>query len=201
MNLVGVFSGIGGFELGFEQEGYRILGVCEIDPFCQSVLRLRFPMVPLFPDIRTFSLEDFLVKTLASLGKRPELMERKADYGLNSKAQSSSFIPHGLSSKTSGILGAGGCPSCGATCKGSGMPACRFECEPVTWEPPMRVLESSLLPTPTASSYGSCRGGGSGRVGKWRKSLHGLGIQDPDDWERLQGFPVGWTDVQRSVTP
>jgi hypothetical protein len=53
-------------------------------------------------------------------------------------------------------------------------PACRFECAPVTWEPPISVPESSLLPTPTASSYGSCRGGGSGRVGKWRASLSAM---------------------------
>lgn len=60
----------------------------------------------------------------------------------------------------------------------------------------MNAPASSLLPTPTASSYGSCRGGGMGRVGKWRHSLHSLKILHPHDWERMMGFPIGWTAVE-----
>jgi hypothetical protein len=107
----------------------------------------------------------------------------------------------GLLSKTQATRGADGCPNCGESCGPSGIPHCQFECEPVTWERTMNAPASSLLPTPTASSYGSCRGGGSGRVGKWRHSLHSLKILHPHDWERMMGFPIGWTAVSSAVTP
>ena len=46
------FSGIGGFDLGFEAAGIRSVSQCEFDPFCLSVLRKNFPNVPKFQDIR-----------------------------------------------------------------------------------------------------------------------------------------------------
>jgi hypothetical protein len=88
--VIGLFSGIGGFELGFLREGFQIGAVCEIEPFCQEIL---------------------------------------------------------------------------------------------------------------TSSYGSCRGGGKGRVGKWRKSLQSIGILHPQDWEKMMGFPIGWTDAKQLEMP
>jgi hypothetical protein len=41
----------------------------------------------------------------------------------------------------------------------------------------------------------------AGRVGKWRPSLHSHGIQHPEDWERMMGFPTGWTAVGPWATP
>jgi hypothetical protein len=120
--------------------------------------------------------------------------------GLAGERSSLAYALIGLLSKTSGTLGDDGCPNCGASSGPSGIPLCRFECEPQTWERTMNAPASSLLPTPTASSYGSCRGGGMGRVGKWRHSLHSLKILHPHDWERMMGFPIGWTDVRRSAT-
>jgi hypothetical protein len=66
---------------------------------------------------------------------------------------------------------AGGCPSCGATSDPSGTPACRFSCPPLKSELRISAVGSSLLPTPTATGYGSNRGGQAGRVGKERHSL------------------------------
>lgn len=40
------FSGIGGFDLGFEQAGYEITFQCEIDPFCNEILEKHWPDVP-----------------------------------------------------------------------------------------------------------------------------------------------------------
>jgi DNA (cytosine-5)-methyltransferase 1 len=37
------FSGIGGFDLGFQRAGYRITFQCEIDPFCNQILEQRWP--------------------------------------------------------------------------------------------------------------------------------------------------------------
>jgi hypothetical protein len=120
--------------------------------------------------------------------------------GLSGSQSSLMFALVGWLSKTRITPGASGCPNCGAACGLSGMPLCVFECEPQKLARGTIELEHSLLPTPTASSYGSCRGGGAGRVGKWRLSLDSLGIRDPEQRERMMGFPPGWTAAMRSVT-
>ena len=52
MNVLGLFSGIGGFELGFERAGFRIAAMYEIEPYAVAVLRRHWPDVPIFGDIR-----------------------------------------------------------------------------------------------------------------------------------------------------
>lgn len=47
-----LFSGIGGLDLAFEWAGGAVAAMCEIDPFCQKVLRKHWPDVPLFGDVR-----------------------------------------------------------------------------------------------------------------------------------------------------
>lgn len=39
MRVLDLFSGIGGFSLGLERAGMRTVAFCEIDPYCQAVLR------------------------------------------------------------------------------------------------------------------------------------------------------------------
>lgn len=53
MNVLDLFSGIGGFSLGLERAGMRTVAFCEIDPFCRAVLRKHWPSVPIFEDVRT----------------------------------------------------------------------------------------------------------------------------------------------------
>lgn len=48
-----LFSGIGGFDLAAEWAGWQNLFNCEIDPFCQTVLKHHFPDAEQFTDIRT----------------------------------------------------------------------------------------------------------------------------------------------------
>lgn len=142
---------------------------------------------PRFPATSTLLITaGFPCQDLSVAGKRE---------GLSGSRSSLMFALIGLLSRTSRIRGADGCPNCGATSGPSGMPLCAFECEPQKLELDTSEPGYSLLPTPTASSYGSCRGGGAGRVGKWRKSLQSLGIQHPADWERMMGFPIGHTDA------
>ena len=43
MKSVSLFSGIGGFDLGFQRAGIECAAVCEIDKNAQSVLLRRFP--------------------------------------------------------------------------------------------------------------------------------------------------------------
>ncbi len=53
MNVVGLFAGIGGIELGLKRAGHRTLLNCEIDAAASAVLAKRFPDVGLHGDIRT----------------------------------------------------------------------------------------------------------------------------------------------------
>lgn len=45
------FAGIGGFDLAFENSGLTPLSQCEVNPFCQKVLKKHWPEVKLFEDI------------------------------------------------------------------------------------------------------------------------------------------------------
>jgi len=57
MKSVSLFSGIGGFDLGFQRAGIECAAVCEIDKNAQSVLRRRFPNAELFDDVRKVGKE------------------------------------------------------------------------------------------------------------------------------------------------
>jgi DNA (cytosine-5)-methyltransferase 1 len=46
------FSGIGGFSLAFEAEGFRTIGFSEIDPYACAVLRKHWPGVTNYGDVR-----------------------------------------------------------------------------------------------------------------------------------------------------
>src|SRR5579863_3817867 len=53
-----LFSGIGGFAYAARtvwRDGYENIGFCEIDPFCQAVLKKNFPGCTIFGDIRTLA--------------------------------------------------------------------------------------------------------------------------------------------------
>ena len=52
MTYGSLFSGIGGFDLGFERAGFRGAWQVEIDPRCRCVLAEHFPAIPRFADIR-----------------------------------------------------------------------------------------------------------------------------------------------------
>src|SRR3990167_2921009 len=53
MTHASLFSGIGGFDLAAEWMGWNNVLQCEIDPFCQKVLRYHFPSTHLHDDIKT----------------------------------------------------------------------------------------------------------------------------------------------------
>ena len=51
MKVLDLFSGIGGFSLGLERAGMETVAFCEIDLFCQKVLKKHWPNVPIYDDI------------------------------------------------------------------------------------------------------------------------------------------------------
>lgn len=51
LRAVGLFGGIGGFEVGFAQEGVAVTAFCERDEAAQAVLKARFPGVACFNDV------------------------------------------------------------------------------------------------------------------------------------------------------
>ena len=49
------FTGVGGFDLGFEQAGFEIAWQCELDAWKRSVLAAHWPDVQIFDDITTMT--------------------------------------------------------------------------------------------------------------------------------------------------
>ena len=62
VKVIDLFSGIGGFSLAAHWvfgSQLNILSFCEIDPFCQKVLKKNFPNVPIHDDIQTMKGDDY----------------------------------------------------------------------------------------------------------------------------------------------
>jgi DNA (cytosine-5)-methyltransferase 1 len=50
--VLDLFSGIGGFSLGFERAGARTVAFCEVNEHCRAVLGKHWPAVPVHGDVR-----------------------------------------------------------------------------------------------------------------------------------------------------
>lgn len=57
MNVLDLFSGIGGFSLGLERAGMRTVAFCEINDWCHPTLAAKWPDVPIYTDIRELSAD------------------------------------------------------------------------------------------------------------------------------------------------
>lgn len=56
--VLSLFAGIGGFDLGLERTGgFSTVAFCEIEPFCQRVLKKHWPEVPCYEDVRELTAE------------------------------------------------------------------------------------------------------------------------------------------------
>jgi DNA (cytosine-5)-methyltransferase 1 len=59
LNSIDLFSGVGGFALGFHRAGISTELFCEIEPYARKVLAKNFPGVPIYSDIRKSDFHDF----------------------------------------------------------------------------------------------------------------------------------------------
>lgn len=57
MKVLSLFSGIGGFDLGFQRAGMQVVGMCEIDKNAQKILQRHFPDATLHTDVRKVCYE------------------------------------------------------------------------------------------------------------------------------------------------
>lgn len=57
MNVLDLFSGIGGLSLGLKRAGFRTAAFCEIEPYCRRVLARHWPGVPIYEDVRTVTAD------------------------------------------------------------------------------------------------------------------------------------------------
>lgn len=72
LNVLDLFSGIGGFSLGLERTGgFRTVAFCEIDKKAQAVLRKHWPDVPIFDDVQEISYESIGVQVDVITGGFP----------------------------------------------------------------------------------------------------------------------------------
>lgn len=57
MEVLDLFSGIGGFSLGLERAGMKTVAFCEIEPFCQKVLKKHWANIPIYNDVTKLTKE------------------------------------------------------------------------------------------------------------------------------------------------
>jgi DNA (cytosine-5)-methyltransferase 1 len=60
MNVVSLFSGVGGFDLGLEQAGMKTIYQCEWDKHATNILQRHWPHVPKWGDITTLTAQEIL---------------------------------------------------------------------------------------------------------------------------------------------
>ncbi len=60
MNVLSLFSGVGGFDLGLENAGMKTIYQCEWDKHATSILERHWPQVPRWGDITTLTAKEIL---------------------------------------------------------------------------------------------------------------------------------------------
>jgi DNA (cytosine-5)-methyltransferase 1 len=91
LDVVGLFAGIGGIELGLSRSDHRTQLLCEIEPAAVAVLRARMPGVRIHEDVRT----------LRALPRETDLITA----GFPCQDLSQAGMTKGLAGRSSGLIG------------------------------------------------------------------------------------------------
>lgn len=68
VNVLDLFSGIGGISLGLERAGMRTVAFCEIEPFPRAVLRKHWPDVPCYEDVHAVTADRLARDGIRNIG-------------------------------------------------------------------------------------------------------------------------------------
>jgi DNA-cytosine methyltransferase len=60
LNVLDIFSGIGGFSIGLEKAGMQTVAFCENNLFCQKILKNHWKSIAVFSDVSTLTIDDFI---------------------------------------------------------------------------------------------------------------------------------------------
>lgn len=106
MTLGSLFAGIGGFDLGFEREGFKCIWQVERDPHCRKLLDARFPAAAIEDDVCTFhpayyDCPDVLTfgfpcQDLSVAGQRNGLEGQRSGLFYEATRIIARFVPRGL---------------------------------------------------------------------------------------------------------
>jgi DNA (cytosine-5)-methyltransferase 1 len=68
MNCLSLFSGIGGFDLGFERAGIQTVAMCEADSIARNILHKHWPDVPVIEDVSDLDGREYRTVEIISGG-------------------------------------------------------------------------------------------------------------------------------------
>lgn len=214
----GLFSGIGGFELGLQRAGFKIKWFCEIDKFCLKVIRKHWPAATIFGDITSmFSAEDSPARTSRTQVNAPEYPGSVLDSGGIWCAPFAWYDRSSSSWRTWQRCLDGEWEPFSGTWPRAGMTrnGIAYQWSPLAYR--IFVRGHGLFPTPQASDgmrfrfspkqilqakqNHEAKGTTLGSYLARDLAERFMASPTPQLSEALMGFPIGWTDLQVSATP
>jgi len=211
MNVLDLFSGLGGMSLGLERAGMKTIAFCEVDEFCRKILKKHWPTIPIFKDVKTLfplksSAGDSPARISAMQENAPEYLGSVLVYG-NTYAKAFAWYDRSTRCwRTWQRCLNGGFQQYSGTWPRSGMTRSGIAYQLPTLVPGNYGTERGLWPTPNATAF---KGGRlSGRRGKkrpernnwqdWCSLVLGQRYPVPETAEQVMGYPTGWSEIKPS---
>lgn len=226
MKFLDLFTGIGGFTLGLKRAGMSPSGFCEIDPYCQALIKEKHPQIPLWRDIT--KLNDYLQKAWMSLpqdshAKMSAKLDKARGYSTKNPPEKPSTAQDSLGRLYEPFAWYDRGSSCWRTWQQSLTEVWEEFSEP--W-PPAGMMHNGIAylragsvggicekdstpwPTPTASDYkgasSGCRKIRDKEISMLRYFLHfhfakphqKTSYPNPSLLEKMMGYPIGHTELK-----